>query len=397
MTLAALPVFTFRPDWSATLRERLAWTTNPLTARNGAQSTRMLSPQAPRRSFEFDLAVQDSERQLLDSQAYAYGRSEWWLPIWTDGLSLQATHALGVTTISVDPSDRDFSVGGAVVLLGATARDYELVEIATVGASDFTLATGTLAEWPAGTLVLPARKARTGERMALSAFTDAYGYGRLLWQITEPCTWTADDGAASYRSFPVLTVRPVTTRDLDTGFDSGAETFDAGLGPVEVFDWAGIPLPRQAHDWGLNGRTEISTFRSLLYALQGRAKSIWVPTWLSDLTMVASLGSGSTALQVAWRGYTDHLVDQPNRQDIRIELRSGTVYYRRITASSEVSASVEELTLSSSLGVAITVDDVLQISFMALCRCETDAFDFDWWTGDFADVSTAWRGRIHDL
>ena len=396
MALEALPVFAFRPDWSAPIGERLAWRTDPLTARNAAQQTRQLSAQSPRRELSFALSVEAGDRQWFDTLAYAHGRGKWWLPVWTDGMALPAALAAGSSTISLDPAFRDFSAGGAVVLLGGAARDAELVEVAAI-AGGITLAAATLASWPAGTLVLPARKARLSERIEQAAFTDAFAYSQLAWRITEACTWAADDGAASYRSFPVLTLRPNTSRDLSFAFDSGAEQYDAGAGPVEVFDWPGIPLPSQAHDWALSGRAAISAFRSLAYALQGKAKSIWVPTWLSDLTMVSSLGSSSTALQVAWRGYTAHLVDQPSRRDIRIELRSGAVHYRRITGASEISSSIEQLTLSSSLGVAIAPADVLQISFMALCRCEADTFNLEWWTGEHVDVTTAWRGRKHDL
>lgn len=396
MALADLPVMAYRPNWADRIKERLAWRTGALTSKNLAQQTRMLSPQAPRRTLEFSLTVLDADRQLLDSQAYAYGRSEWWLPIWTDGQALTVPLTLGSGVIPIDPTHRDFSEGGAVVLLGDSASEVELVQADSLGA-DIMLTGGTLAAWPAGTLVLPARRARPPERLAQAAFSGAVDNMRMAWQITEPCTWPADGGAATYRGFPVLTTRPNTVRDLEHGFDSGAETFDVGLGPVSVFDWAGIPLPRQAQDWALAGRAEISAFRSLVYSLQGKAKSIWVPTWLSDLTVVASLGSSSTALRVAWRGYTAHLVDQPNRRDIRIALRSGAVHYRRITAASVISSSIEELTLSSSLGVAIAPADVEQVSFLALCRSESDAFDFDWWTGDFANVTTAWGARNHDL
>jgi hypothetical protein len=113
--------------------------------------------------------------------------------------------------------------------------------------------------------------------------------------------------------------------------------------------------------------------------------------------VVASISAVDTTIDVEWCGYTDNLLGDPNRKDIRIELANGTVLYRRITASSEISATVERLTIDAALGVAVTPADVVLVSFITLMRQESDAAEFSYWTGDVAETALSLKGFRHEL
>lgn len=391
-----LPVFAYQPDWSQGVSERLAFRTEALPARTREEQTRATLV-SPKRSLEFALGLQGTERQLFNGQLWSTRKGEWYLPIWTDGLPLPAALAIDDIVLTLDTTGRDFTDGGALVFRGEAASDVEIVEIFAIVGTTVTLVDGVTHAWPAGTVVFPARRARLDESFSGAAFTGSVMLGRMRFVFTEPSDWPALAPAVTYRGFPVLTTRPHTGRDPETDSTLVTDELDDGIGPPAVFDWVGMPLQRQTHDWWLPSRAAIAEFRGLVYALQGKRNSIWVPTWLDDLTIVASLGSSATALRVAFSGYTANLFGETNRRDLRIELKSGAVHYRRVDASSVISASIEELTLSSALGVAIAVSDVLQISFLSLCRSDSDLFQLEWWTGEFAEVGTAWRGRKHDL
>lgn len=390
----ALPLFSFLPDWGPGISERLAFRTDAMRARAGQEQTRGLLA-APRRLLEFALGLEGVERQRFNARLWATRKGEWYLPIWTDGLQLAAELTAGATTFTLEAADRDFSDGGVIMFLGADSGVAEVFDLSLVGDSA-TIGEASARTWPAGTLVFPARRARIDENFSADAFTGGAGMGRIRFLLTEPSDWPAVAPATTYRGFPVLTTRPHTGRDPGTEFTVLADTVDDGLAPAAVFDYVGSPLALQQHDFWLSGREAIAELRSLLYYLNGKRKSIWVPTWLSDLSIAASMGSGSTALRVEHCGYTANLFEANNRRDIRIELQSGAVYYRRVSGSSVVSDSLEELTLDSALGVAVTVADVKQISFLALSRSDADLFQLEWWSGEMCEVATAWRGRKHD-
>ena len=82
---------------------------------------------------------------------------------------------------------------------------------------------------------------------------------------------------------------------------------------------------------------------------------------------------------------------------MRIQLTSGAVLYRRVMASANNGNGTETLTLDAALGVAVTPAQVAQVSFMGLCRSDSDQFEIGWWRSDYADVTTAWRARQHDV
>jgi hypothetical protein len=249
----------------------------------------------------------------------------------------------------------------------------------------------------AGTMVYPARKAWPDDAFRHVPFTGAHATARIRFLVDEPSPWAEVAPATTYRGFPVLTTRPNTVRDPETRLDRRQDEHDVGVGARTVLDLAGAPLYRQQHDFALDGRTALADFRAMAYYLRGKARSLWVPTWLSDLEVVGGMTATSTVLPVAWSGYAGYVAGLVNRKDLRIELVDGSVHYRRIAAAAEVSADVEELTLDSALGVAIAPEDVLQVSFMGLCRSDSDYVEFDWWTGEYAEAAMAWRARQHDV
>jgi hypothetical protein len=391
-----LPVFAFAPDWGETLRERLEFRTDAIGARDGTEQTRS-TRLTPRRRLEFTLQAGQAERQFLAALQWRFGAALWYLPIWPDGQPLAAALAAGSTSIPVDTTTRDYQAGGVAVLVGESARDAEAVEIASLTATALTLTGTTARTWPAGTMVYPARKARADDAFRATPFTDGHASGRVRFLVAEANPWPEAAAATTYRGYPVLTTRPNTVRDPETELTRRLEEHDDNVAIKTVLDTVGIPLYRQQHDFALDGRQALADFRGLAYALRGKRGSIWVPTWLSDLTVAAAVGAADLVLPVQWCGYSDYVEGLVNRQDLRIELRDGTVLYRRIASATAVSAEVEELTLDSAPGVAFGPDDVLQVSFMGLCRSDSDYFEFDWWTGEYAEVPVAWRGRQHDV
>ncbi|SFB65560.1 hypothetical protein SAMN04244574_04842, partial [Azotobacter beijerinckii] len=142
-----------------------------------------------------------------------------------------------------------------------------------------------------------------------------------------------------------------------------------------VTDVAGRAFPVQGHRWLGMGRAERGALRSLLYALRGRQVPVWLPTHAADLEPVATVTAVATTLDVANVGYTRFGQSRPGRRDIRIELWDGTAFHRRITGSSELSADVERLAIDSPLGVQVEPAEVLRISWLTLCRLDSDSLE----------------------
>lgn len=393
----ALKVWSVPPDWSDGVQETLTWSTDVLRASASAVSQHRGLVLAPRRSFTFELLSDKQERRVADMLLAGHS-GEWQLPIWPDVQWLTAELDSGAEEIPCDPLGKDFVEGGNALLLSAVNR-FEIVEIETIEVDHLTLAAPTDIGYAIGSRLYPLRRARVQDGAEERLFNDDAGRRRLTFDITEPCDWPALESPTLYLGHPVLIVRPDESEDPTSSYSHILQTVDYGTSLPVVHDLPGVALRAQKSYWQLYGRDEHTWFRSLLYTLCGRRVPMWVPSWTSDLTPAATLAGGSTSLSVEWAGYTLFGLAKHNRRDIRIELTSGTVYYRRITNAVEAGIT-ETLTLSASLsGSAITPAQIRAVSFMALCTMASDSVDIEHSTDidGLATATTGWAAVVPDV
>jgi hypothetical protein len=376
--------------------ERLEWLTDVIPAYDGSEQ-RIRLRGSPRRAFEGEFLLSGRDRRTAENLLHGSQARDWAVPVWMDAQTLSAPVSGGSTVLSVDTTTRDFHAGGAVYV-GTGPDAFEVKSIASLTSSSITLSVALGAGWPAGTEVLPLRAARMPADFRLSRFDFDTIYGRVRFEcIGGDDGVTGADPGPTYRSAPVLTLRPNWTEDVDARLLRKLAALDAGTGPLFYDDESDGPVRQQSHRWLLSGRAEIHAFRQWLYARQGRLVDFWLPSWAADLVLVASAGSGATQIDVEACGYTDRVAQDIGRRDIRIELASGSSITRRITASTVVSASVERLTIDSALGTAIAPADVVRITFLDRVRLDADAAEIAWWTWDTAESRLLTRGSRNDL
>lgn len=363
----------YPPNWSDSVSESLAWLTDIMQASNGAQQARALR-EAPRRTFAFKAMAHGDARRIVDAVRFYLGVRSLLLPVYPDVQLLGASLAAGAASIPCRTAGFDFADGGKAVLW-ADANAWELVDVDTVGANSLTLATGTANAWGAGTQLYPVRRARLKETPRAAQYNDDLVALQLQFLIDEPCDWAAAwPSAATYRGMPVLEWRGDESQDPTDSFDRTTSTVDQDVGPVFYIDLPGMAFRMQSQAFQIIGRDSHTAFRSLLYALAGRAGQIWVPSWMHDVQLRQPAAGTDTQLQVNWCGYTQFGFEQVNRRDLRFELLDGTVIYRRVIGSAET-ADGETLQLDASLGQAIAPAAIRQISWMSLCTLASDTVE----------------------
>lgn len=383
----------YRPD--AGVLERLEWSTDVIESFDASeQRIRLLA--TPNRFFEFSVTMSDRDRRRAENALHAGQPGLWAVPVWMDSQALAATLASGSSSITIDTTTRDFRAGGMAVIC-RDPETFEVVDIDSLTGSTLTLDSPTVLTWPAGTIVAPLRIARMPEELHLARFTGDTSYGRVRFKCTEACAWTAAADGTTYRGFPILGSAPNWTDDVDQGYLRKLQALVTGTGPDFIDEAGSGAILLQSHRWLLDGRSQIEAFRQWLYARAGRLTAFWLPTFALDFEVVANIGSGATTVDVEQAGYTEHLARGIGRQDIRIELHSGTVYYRRITGSTEISADVERLTINAALGTAVAASEIRSVSFMALARLEADAVEISWARHDVAEAALTTRASRNDL
>lgn len=373
------------PDWGSPITESLIWLTDIQQALDGSEYREPVRD-TPRRQWEFSAIAWQADRQILELALYDWTARNWVLPVWPDMQPLSAALPAGSLVVPVATTGLDVAVGSLVMLWGDT-RTYEMAEVAAVSANSVTLATATVSSWPAQTRVYPCRISRLTDAPKLTRYNDELTTTVARFEAVEACTWPAVAPAATYLGLPVLEDRIVTTQHPDAADGRQLVDLDGDVGLVYVDDITGLAWPVQSHAWLLAGVAARSALRSLLYWLQGKGAALWVPSWTDDVTLLADLTASSIALQVARVGITRHGQLQPGRRHLRVELYSGAVYYRRVTAVSIVDAATEQLAIDSTLGVAIATGDIRQISWLMLCRQASDTVQIAH-VNDLAGVAT---------
>lgn len=370
VTAARVVAWPLLPDWSEGVLERLAWATEILASPKGAEQRRALRL-TPRRGYEARIVVEGTERSMLDLLLVGWGARVFALPVWPDVQVLGSAVAQGATQILCATAHLDFRAGGLAMLRGPTAAEAETVSVQAVQADRLVLASPTLAAWPAGTRLYPARAATLAEQPPLRRLNDRAAEASVSFRMTEPCAWPLVLPSTLYRDVPVLETRPDESEDLTHTWQRLLLELDnTSALPARTDTTGNQGFSVQAHRWCLVGRAERAAWRSLLYALRGRQATLWVPTHAEDLVLLAAT---STTIDVTNIGYTRLAQAKVGRRDIRIELADGSApLHRRITGSSVIDASTERLALDVALGVTLTPGTVRRISFMALCRMDSD-------------------------
>ncbi|CDM42381.1 hypothetical protein [Ectopseudomonas oleovorans] len=376
ITANRIVAWSFAPDWGSSIRELLEWLTDILTSESLVEQRRALRL-SPRRQFEAALYVEGRERQLLDLALFGWGTRVWALPIWPDIQLLAAPVPAGSQRIDCDTQHLDFAAGGIAMLRGEDAFTFEVVEIESVDASGLDLNREIQQSWPVGSRLYPARPAQLAEQPTLRRLTDTVQSAEVRFLVLEPSVWPDVMPAGLYRGRPVFDTRPDESEDLTGSYARLLASLDSGLSLPLVTDVAGRAMPVQEHRWLDMGRATRAAYRSLLYALRGRQRAIWLPTHADDMTAVATITSVATTIDIEAIGYTRFGQARPGRWDIRIELWDDTVFHRRITGATELSADIERLALDSALGQQVEPSDIRRISWLVLCRLDVDQVEIE--------------------
>lgn len=383
------------PDWTEPVVERLEWLTDVMESHAGVEQ-RVRLREAPRRHFEYrvlvgsDRARAHMENRLASWQARVYG-----LPVWTDAWIATDDIAPGATSLVVPTTNRDFVVGGIVGLVNGLQSEF--AEITAVGTSSIVLNDPISGDWPSGTKIVPVRSARVQNDLGLTYVTDSIAITRPQFQLEDEWPITASSESPDYLGHPVLLTPPNWREDLQGEFGRKWRDLDYLTGRRAVDDLTGLARTRRSHRWLLVGRPAIAAFRSWLAARAGKLKPFWLPSFQSDLKVIAPTGGTDAFLTVENRSYAEGPVTAIGRRDLMIVTTSGGRFYRRITAASELSESSELIAIDNPIGATLLPEQFHQISFMLLVRLDTDNVEIAHVTDEVAEVVLPLRSLRDDL
>lgn len=380
----------FNVDWSQSVIETLAWATDILRSPTGAEQRRALRL-APRRGFSALYKLQGRERQLLESLLVGWGARNFAVPLPWDVQWLATEIEAETSRVPCDTVGFDFEEGG-LVMLYIDAFHWEVAQIAVIDGTGLDTERPLQNAWRRGTKIYPVRSANLVAQPELLRYHDQASEFEISFTVLDVCDWPAAMPAAEYDGYPVLETRPEESRELTHSFARLLLELDNGSNAPRRTDTADRGFDLREHRELVEGVEAQDAFRQLLYALRGRQVPLWVPTWASDFTLNAIVTVSATVLQVENVGFARFVNGRPERSRIRIELLDGTTWYRTITGAAELNDDAEQLQIDTSLGQQVAPEQVRLISYLVLCRLDSDAVEIEHETDTVARSNLMFRG-----
>lgn len=383
------------PDWTNGVTETLEWKTDILQSYSGAEQ-RIARRLSPRRTFEFSILINGNERTRFENRLAYVGGNSWYFPIFTDVTYLEKDVDLNATVLPCSTLGRDFVVGNKVLIKSEinNTNQTALLEVAAVNDYSITLVNPIKTRFNAGACIYPVRLAVLTDVPELTRYNDDLLSAQIRVRISEHNAFSNDISYLPvYRDFPVLTMYPDWSESLKGRYERVLLELDNGSGIPKRLDTARLPFFVQEFRWFLTERNEHMQLRQLFYYLNGCQKNIWVSSQASDFNVLAVDGR---VLEVENTGFNE-IGLMSGRKDLVITLCNGNELYRRIELVAIVTDEIERLLLNEPINV--NADDILSVSFLILCRLDSDSVSWEHVTDadGLANITCSFRGVRDEL
>lgn len=190
--------------------------------------------------------------------------------------------------------------------------------------------------------------------------------------------------------------RPVWDRPIQLDETAG----DSLQSMTEIIDHGGKPYSigsADFSDWGRHimlertAQAEWQWFKLFLSTVRGRQKAFWLPSYRDDLTYVGA-GVGLGEILVATDDDSDLFAWWPSQRDhLHVEQEDGTITRCRINTAVDNGDGTATLELRDNDNDPFTFSGspVSRMSWLELCRFESDDFDVVWRGATFSVQTVA--------
>ncbi len=370
-------IFQYRPQ--APVQETLQFKTDILEINDGSEQ-RINVRENPRQLFKFKVRTDDNRTRdsinalLFDWQSRVFG-----VPVWFEQKPLNAPLAINDTTVQVDTSNADFRAGGLVMIYD---NDFaqETLEILTVNPTDIELDVGIGRAFDAiNTIVVPVRTGLTSPQLTQARFAIGPTDFNLEFMVLDNIDLADSSAFATYQGAGQTVAKPLIDRlnfmkgaTVSEGIRRKVTRLDPETGPpLQISSW-GKGKPGFAYGFESKSFLETWEFRLLLHFLKGSQLSFYVGTGRTDFKPIADIADSSTNIDVQAFGFTQFVENVTPRSDLQVIRLDGTTSQHEITGSTEVSETVERITITPDITPALPLAELDRIEHLTLNRITND-------------------------
>tara|TARA_R110002072_G_scaffold298960_2_gene473720 strand:+ start:9476 stop:11191 length:1716 start_codon:yes stop_codon:yes gene_type:complete len=381
-----LQVWPFEHNWRTPPVESFSARTDIIVSHNGDEQRRALRDRQ-RVSYQYEYLISgDDDVDYFENLLFTWQMFRWAVPLETDRRTLGVALPIGTTVIPFNPDSYGYLPGESLIL--QVDRDtFELAQIVSVqpGVS-ITVAAGLKSAWPASADIAPSKIVKLPNAVRFQEETSRVFTSRIRW-LGIPGDVDANLPAITYPQYqgaPVIDREPNFVGIPHT-WTVDRLSSDSGLGPISDVVRANYPFMDREFRWIYEGRADIIKARELIGHLNGRQKSVWMPTWRPDFEVVSNIISGATVITVRDKDYVRFFSNHPARTHIFLLLNNGTYFCREWTIVVDLLDGTVNLVLDAAIDQAISISEISMLCYLLRRRSMSDDSSLTWHSSTVAE------------
>jgi len=345
--------------------EKLEWLTDLIETYNDEQ--RIALRIAPRRSITYNYIKTPDEASAIQTLTKAWVYRNWGVPIWVEATKIGSVSA-GATTISFDTTNASYK--DAAFIWGNDNKNEALI-ITELRSNGIDLEQHVRNDYT-NALIMPLHFGITPEGIN---FKQNYGSveASTTFIIVDE-TYIGANPFGTYDGYAIID-KNVLVQDINQRVYRASTLIDNGQGLIEVEADRNIIDKTSILGKITNTKADLWNWRKFLHYMMGRQGVFLLPTFQKDVTLLETLYSGATSARIKGLALSNSGVFPIRTQ---IELKDGTIYYRKITSVSPIPDSNDEFAvIDSSFTFDLNPEDIARWSFIDLVRFDADSITMD--------------------
>ena len=361
--------------------ETLEWNTSILKSFNGTEQ-RIKLRQSPRQFFKLRLFLNtDKKNSQYEALLFARQKLTWLIPVWTEFAEHTTAISTYDITITVDTTFADYRAGNKA-LIWKSETEYEFVAIESVTDSLLTLdrSYAILNNYTGTKFIMPVRTAYMVSQNRKSKQNSPVAFVDMVFAVKDNTDITGYTVDADYDSLNVLIVPAFMDGAHLESSDADSITLDYGTGVFSVVSNSTYNFLAQSHLFFNDTKQAAWEFRQFLYSLDGRQKTVLIPTFRDDLTQTDDIETTDTAVNIEHINLTYNMGANDLRAYIGFYFTATNVLIvRKITAIAEISSTKEQISFDKNLDLTTVVSaGDCEICFVDKCRLASDKVEIQW-------------------
>lgn len=390
LSLTGIRVSLIPAIYESEFEESWRFPTDTVFTDNGTEQVVALTAN-PVQSFSLNFLLDAEERQRMQALLMGAQAQLLALPLWHEDVLTTASVSVGATSVAVtSTTDADYRVGGYAVIWTSPTQ-YDVVQVSAVGTNLLSFAsTPTVGSHLSGARVAPVRLGFITTEVPIRRYYVSLDSYTLQFRVTDNDTGMFAGSTASwgtYSSKVVLDDPNIMDGTTEANSTTRVQLIDNETGVIEqIAIWQKSRRGSQK-GFSIKSRSELMVVKKLLLALRGPQVSFRLPTFAEDITVVATLTSGNSTMDISHIGYTKYVQSREPKKVFRVTFTDGTTVIREAVSSVEVSNTVERITIDTGWATTKLASEVRRVEFLEPVRFDTENFSFRYLRSGWAKLA----------